>query len=67
MFTFISKLFIVISVKKFKMSFIDQRAKRMTTKLVKERIKVFVFEPINDNNSPTHFELEKACLTISKS
>ena len=49
------------------MIFIDQHAKRMITKLVKEHIKVFVLEPINDNNSPNHFELEKACLTTSKS
>ena len=48
------------------MSFIDQRAKRMTTKLVKERIKVFVLESINDNNSPNPFELEKSFLTDIK-
>ena len=48
------------------MSFIDQHAKRMITKLVKEHIKVFVLEPINDNNSPNNFELGKSCLTDIK-
>ena len=38
----------------------------MITKLVKEHIKVFVLEPINDNNSPNHFELGKSCLTDIK-
>ena len=42
------------------MSFINHRAKRMTTKLVKEHIKVFVLKSINDNNTPN------TCLTDTK-
>ena len=38
----------------------------MTNKLVKEHIKVFVLESINDNNAPNHFEIEKSCLTDTK-
>ena len=38
----------------------------MTTKLVKEHIKMYVMESINDKNSPNHFELEKSCLTDIK-
>ena len=48
------------------MSFIDHRAKRMTNKNVKEHIKAFVLESINENNTPNHFELEKSCLTNTK-
>ena len=53
-------LIIILSVKKFKMSFIDHRAIRMITKNVKKHIKVFVLESINKNNTPNHFELEKS-------
>ena len=35
----------------------------MTTKLVKEHIKLYVLESINDKNSPNHYQLEKSCLT----
>ena len=38
----------------------------MTTKLVKEHIKLYVMESINDKNSPNHNELEKSCLTDIK-
>ena len=48
------------------MSFIYQRAKQMTTKLVKEHIKLHVMGSINDKNSPNHYKLEKSCLTDIK-
>ena len=44
------------------MSFIDQRAKRMTAKLVQEHIKLYVLESINDKNLPNYYQLEKSCL-----
>ena len=69
MFIFISKypsFVIILSVKNSIMSFIDQRAKRMTTKLVKEHIKLYMMESINDKNSPNRYELEKSCLTDIK-
>ena len=48
------------------MSYVDNRAKRMTIKNVKEHIKAFVLESINDSNTPNHFDLEKSCLTDTK-
>ena len=48
------------------MSYVDNRAKRMTIKNVKQRIKAFVLESINDSNTPDHFELEQSCLTDTK-
>ena len=48
------------------MSSIGQLAKRMANKLVKEHIKVYVLESINDKNSPNHYQLEKSCLTDFK-
>ena len=48
------------------MSYVDNRAKRMTIKYVKQRIKAFVLESINDSNTPNHFELEQSCLTDTK-
>ena len=48
------------------MSFIDHRAKRMTKKNVKEHIKAFLLESINENNTPHHFELEKSYLNDTK-
>ena len=56
----------IILVKHFNMSYIDQRAKRMTNKLVKEHITSYVLESINDKNSPNHYQLEKSCLTDFK-
>ena len=38
----------------------------MTNKNVKEHIKSFVLESMNENNTPDHFELEKSCLTDTK-
>ena len=40
------------------MSYIDQRAKRMTNKLVKEHITSYVLESVNDKKSPNHYQLE---------
>ena len=34
--------------------------------MIKEHIKAFVLESINENNTPNHFELEKSCLTDTK-
>ena len=48
------------------MSYVDNRAKRMTIKNVKEYIKAFVLESINDSNTTNHFELEQSCLTNTK-
>ena len=48
------------------MSYVDNRAKRMAIKNVKEHIKAFVLESINDSNTPNHFDLEKSCLTDTK-
>ena len=48
------------------MSYVDNRAKRMTIKNVKEHIKAFVLESINDSNTPNHFDLEQSCLTDTK-
>ena len=48
------------------MSYVDNRAKRMTIKNVKEHIKAFVLESINENNTPNHFDLEQSCLTDTK-
>ena len=47
------------------MESIDQRAKRMTNKLVKKNITSYVLESITDKSS-NHDELEKSCLTDSK-
>ena len=52
-------------VKNFKIESIDQRAKRMTNKLVKKHITSYVLESITDKSS-NHDELEKSCLTDSK-
>ena len=48
------------------MSYIDNRAKRMTIKNVKDHIKAFVLESINESNTPNHFKLEQSCLTDTK-
>ena len=48
------------------MSYVDNRAKRMTIKNVKAHIKAFVLESINENNTPNHFELEQSYLTDTK-
>ena len=48
------------------MSYVDNRAKRMTIKNVKEHIKAFVLESINESNTPNHFKLEQSCLTDTK-
>ena len=55
----------IILVKIFKMSSIDQRAKRMANKLVKKHITSYVLESITDNSS-NNDKLEKSCLTDSK-
>ena len=47
------------------MSSIDQRAKRMANKLVKQHIASCMLEAITDKSS-NHNELEKPCLTDSK-
>ena len=48
------------------MSYIDQRAKRMTNKLVKEHITSYVLESVNDKKSPNHYQLEQSYLTDFK-
>ena len=55
----------IILVKNFKMSSIDQRAKRMANKLVKKHITSYVLESITDK-SLNNYKLEKSCLTDSK-
>ena len=55
----------IILVNIFKMSYIDQRAKRTANRLVKKDIISYVFESINDNSS-NHDQLKKSCLTDSK-
>ena len=55
----------IILFKIFKMSSIDQRAKRMANKLVKQHIASCMLEVITDKSS-NHNELEKPCLTDSK-
>ena len=55
----------IILVKNFKMSSIDQRAKRMANKLVKHHFTSYVLDSITDKIS-NHDELEKSCLIDSK-
>ena len=55
----------IILFKIFKMSSINQRAKRMANKLVKQHIASYMLEAITDKSS-NHNELEKSCLTDSK-
>ena len=38
---------------------VDNRAKRMTNKNVKQHIKAFVLGSINENSTPNHFDLEQ--------
>ena len=38
----------------------------MANKFVKEHIKLYVLESINDKNSPNYYQLEKSCLTDFK-
>ena len=45
---------------------VDNRAKRMTNKNVKQHIKAFVLGSINENSTPNHFDLEQSCLTDTK-
>ena len=48
------------------MSFVDNRAKRMTIKNGKQHIKAFVLESINENNTSNYVDLEKSCFTDIK-